>query len=410
MMLIRLLRNPLSFIFTLTCLFLLVQPAQAQNACRDVFQREFALGALKPSFRHNDKYSNEINEKTAIKNQFALGTCHLHAWVSSIEKSYVKRTGQTMKVSMSYLSASHWIDRAMRTMMDKVDYEKGSSKLAVGLGATVISSRAAIRKFGVIPEEAWLPKTKFEQAPVAGRLEEFVVNRIGKAKWDLSREISEKRKHEIRERAEHDLVEIFEDIAGEIPDSFEYQGKTYTPQEFAREKFPEVFEPRINVFVNRSRKDPTVREKVAADLQIETSIDKTEELAKAAIDVGEPVYLSYEHNGNFVDKTKGIMSINAFNLPTSAGPMTRQQRAIFGTADGGHAVQLVGYDLDPVTKKVVKWKIQNSWGEKAGDRGFYHMYSDYFRAFVRGLSFSAAADVKLPANELKTEHQYDLKF
>lgn len=48
---------------------------------------------------------------------------------------------------------------------------------------------------------------------------------------------------------------------------------------------------------------------------------------------------------------------------------------------------IVGYDLDAVTGKVIKYKIQNSWGQKSGDQGFYHMYADYFRAFVNRIHY-----------------------
>ncbi len=406
----RLLRNILSLLFTVSSLFLPAELAHAQVACQDLFKSSGTYGSLRLDFKHNNNYSHELGERTAIKNQCQLGTCHLHSWASAIEKSYLKRTGEEVKVSMPYLAAVHWIDRAIEAVNKKYVKTEGTVGFSVKLGATISASREIIRKHGVVPASVWTPKMKFDQAPVAGRLEEAIVNRIAKAKWDLAREISPRKQHEIRERTELELNDLFYEMTGEMPESFEYQGKQYTPQEFARENFPEIFEPQVMLLVNEGRKDPTFRRQYLGDTLIDTNIFKTEELARNAIDAGESVYLAYEHNSNYVDKKSGVMSIGAFNLPKNSDPMSREQREYFKVKAGGHAVQIIGYDLDPVTNKVVKWKIQNSWGEDSGDKGIYHMYSDYFRAFASGVSFRAAAKVDLPVNEATTEAQYLLKF
>ena len=52
----------------------------------------------------------------------------------------------------------------------------------------------------------------------------------------------------------------------------------------------------------------------------------------------------------------------------------------------GHVVVVTGYDLDQKTGKISKFKIKNSWGMKAGDNGYYHMYRDYFRVFVKAVA------------------------
>lgn len=400
-MLARLLRNLLSFIFTVSCLFSLAHQAHAQSKCQTLFKPVFSIGTLKPTFKHNKTYSSEVSEKSAVKNQCQLGTCHLHAWASTAEKAHLKRTGESIQISMPYLTAVHWLQRTVTTATDK-----NPTEVKVKLGATWVDSRNVIRQFGIVPEGVWTPKIQFEKDPVASRLEEFIVNRIAKAKWEIEREISETKKNKIRERAEVDLNAMFDEMVGERPESFFYQGRAYTPVEFAKEKFPELFEPRVNVLVNEGRKEPTFNRKKGDDILIDTNLNEAERMAREAIDAGESVYLTYEHNSNFVDKATGVMSIRAFKLPKNSGPMSRAQRKYFETKNGGHAVQLIGYDADPATGKIIKWKIQNSWGEKSGDKGIYHMYSDYFRTFLKGFSFSVQAGVALPVSEVKTEEQY----
>jgi bleomycin hydrolase len=79
------------------------------------------------------------------------------------------------------------------------------------------------------------------------------------------------------------------------------------------------------------------------------------------------------------------MTIGGLSLPKGGGPLPRKLRSKHVVFDGFHAVQIVGYDLDRRTGKIVKFKIKNSWGDKAGSGGYYHMYLDYFRAFAFSL-------------------------
>jgi len=164
------------------------------------------------------------------------------------------------------------------------------------------------------------------------------------------------------------------------------------------------------VGVNPNRKAVTTLEYETAYFKtISASLDVVEETARALLDQGRNVYLSYDHSSDFVDVPTGTMSIGAFNLPPGAGPMTRKQRAYFKVAPGGHAVQIVGYDLNPKTNKVSRWKIKNSWGDKMGDAGYFHMYRDFFRAFVMSVSYYSDADVT-PEVEKVAPKQMDLKF
>jgi bleomycin hydrolase len=120
---------------------------------------------------------------------------------------------------------------------------------------------------------------------------------------------------------------------------------------------------------------------------ISANIDVVEKTLRKLLDQGQNVYLTYENDAQFVDSKTGIMSISMFEIPEGGEPLSREQREYFNIHSGGHAVQVVGYDFDPKTNKVIKWKIKNSWGENFGDHGYYHMYNDYFRHFVTGLSF-----------------------
>jgi bleomycin hydrolase len=220
------------------------------------------------------------------------------------------------------------------------------------------------------------------------RITEYIKNIIARAKWDVSSEVDQGKIKQIKQKAQQQIVDVFKNLVGEIPTKFQYQGHEYTPQSFQKTFFSEINKPVTQILINPERKADTALEQAGSGFTvISANIDVTENTVRKLLDQGHNVYLSYDHNAQFIDQKTGVMSISAFDLPRGAGPLNRKQRTYFKMASGGHAVQLVGYDFDPKTNKVIKWKMKNSWGEKSGDGGYYHMFNDYFRAFVTSVSF-----------------------
>lgn len=395
-------------LFILSTALLAGQWVQAEPTCQAIFgqkaqAQDADFGTLRADFEHKTTYSHELEKSGDIKDQCALGTCHLYSWSSSLEQSYQSRNGRKIAVSARYLTIMHWIDSAFRTLKN----EDPTAKMQ--LGANPIFSRFQVLRFGAVPEGAFKPARDFDKAPLSGRLETYVQNVIDRAKFELKSTGDAKKRGEIMVRAQNDILSIFQDAVGAIPKEFTYEGKTYSPVSFAKEMFPELTQPIVFMAIKSDRDAVDVKSDLNPRFSVfETSIDRVEQTVKELIDKGQAVYLGYEHESTYVDKASGTMSISAFNFPTNARPLSRRQREWSVRHGGGHAVQVVGYDLDPQTGKIVKFKIKNSWGEKAGDKGYYHMYVDYFRTYARGITFYKGA-VELP-RAYETPIQQDLPF
>ncbi len=333
-------------------------------------------------------YKIEIPEQSDIKNQCSLGTCHLYSWVSLLEHDYKMLTKADIKISTHYLSALHWRRRSLE-MLDS----SGDDQVNVKMGAHVYASRRSILNSGIIPDEAWTGSRDFQSAPLAARITEYIKNITARAKWDISKQTDSVKAKAIREKARNEILAIFENLVGKIPTFFTFQGKEFTPTSFQKTYFSDLNKPITQIFVSPIRKARTSLDQSGQLFTIiTTDLDTVESTTRKLLDHGQNVYISYEHNGQFVDAKSGVMSISAFDFPSGAGPLSRDQRAFFKTESNGHAVQIVGYDIDPRTNKVIKWKLKNSWGDKSGDHGYYHMYNDYFRAFITSISFFSNPD------------------
>lgn len=88
--------------------------------------------------------------------------------------------------------------------------------------------------------------------------------------------------------------------------------------------------------------------------------------------------------GQFSTRDTGFLDLNAYRadkLFSTTFPLTKAQRLDYGESLMTHAMVLTGVNLN---KKGVpdRWRVENSWGDKTGDKGFYVMSDDWFSEFT----------------------------
>jgi bleomycin hydrolase len=47
-----------------------------------------------------------------------------------------------------------------------------------------------------------------------------------------------------------------------------------------------------------------------------------------------------------------------------------------------HAMVICGVHVDPETGKPVRYKVENSWGDRSGEKGWFMMTDEWFSEFV----------------------------
>lgn len=97
--------------------------------------------------------------------------------------------------------------------------------------------------------------------------------------------------------------------------------------------------------------------------------------------------------GQYINPEKELLDTNAFDYGLLFGmsfdKLSKKQRLEILESSAGHAMVLVGVDLDD-NGKPQKWKIENSWGRTYGDpikgpdddSGYYTMSHEWFEKFV----------------------------
>lgn len=103
------------------------------------------------------------------------------------------------------------------------------------------------------------------------------------------------------------------------------------------------------------------------------NVDMTtfKQLAIAQLEQGETVWFGCDV-GQSSTRDTGVMATDVFDyndLFDIDFTMTKAQRLDFGESLMTHAMVLTGVDL--VDGQSTKWKVENSWGEEVGTKGFF---------------------------------------
>ena len=84
-----------------------------------------------------------------------------------------------------------------------------------------------------------------------------------------------------------------------------------------------------------------------------------------------------------MDRKTGYLDTNLYKLDDLFGvnlKMSKADRLRTGAGEVSHAMTLVGVDED--NGDIRQWKVENSWGDKIGSKGYFVMSNDWFNDYV----------------------------
>ena len=105
-------------------------------------------------------------------------------------------------------------------------------------------------------------------------------------------------------------------------------------------------------------------------------------LAVKQLEQGESVWFGCDV-GQSSTRDSGIMALDAYDVEDLFDvdlTMTKAERLDYGESLMTHAMVLTGVDL--IDGQAKKWKVENSWGEKVGEKGFFVMSDEWMDEFT----------------------------
>lgn len=116
---------------------------------------------------------------------------------------------------------------------------------------------------------------------------------------------------------------------------------------------------------------------------INAEMDTIKRLAAASITAGEPVWFGADVSqqserdlGLLVEGLHDYSGLFGVDLAT-----TKEQRVLSGESAMNHAMLFTGVDLDE-DGAPRRWRVENSWGEEPGEKGFFTMDDAWFSEYV----------------------------
>jgi bleomycin hydrolase len=111
---------------------------------------------------------------------------------------------------------------------------------------------------------------------------------------------------------------------------------------------------------------------------VNISMDEMVDMTVKSVLADQPVWFG-ANSGAESDKSKGLWLQDIEDKQDLFGidfAMSKADALAYDNGTPDHAMVITGVDMQEV--KPVKWKVENSWGEKAGDKGWFTIDSKWF--------------------------------
>jgi bleomycin hydrolase len=262
-----------------------------------------------------------------------------------------------------------------------------------------------IGKYGLVTSTA-MPETA--QSSKTGRINALLTGLLRKATAEIRRLNREGKKEKaLREYKETVLADIYTMLVctyGKPPREFtlRYEDevddstkvlveKTFTPLQFYEEYYGTAM-PRFVSISNNPNKEYGKLFKFdggrnvfenADMLVLNLPIDKLKEYAFKSILDSQVVWFACDVGyDNYNDS--GIFAVGVYDYNTTFGinfTYSKADRLLCNDLSTNHAMALVGVDTSAAGQPR-RWKVENSWGAKKGNSGYWSMYDDWFDEYV----------------------------
>ena len=157
---------------------------------------------------------------TAIQDQNRSGTCWNYSTLSYFESEILKKSGKTYNLCEAFVANKTYMDRAIQVVRLHGDCQFAQ-------GGSAYDVLYALQNYGICPEDA-MPAPGSMQGDSLFNFNEFFsilepyVNAVARNKTS-----------KLSPQWKPGLQGILDAYLGKCPETFTYEGKTYTPQSFA---------------------------------------------------------------------------------------------------------------------------------------------------------------------------------
>ena len=365
-------------------------------------------------------------------NQKSSGRCWLFATLNLFRPGTMKKMNvKEFEFSQAHIHfwdkferSNHFLEAIIETSDRAVDDRTIHFLLSdpIGDGGQWNMAMNLIRKHGLVPKSAY-PESNSSSST---RWMNSILKDILRSTASEIREIigSGGTAEDARAHKESRIKDIWRVLCihlGTPPESFDWQWRDkdkefhrrgkMTPQEFAGEFVDIDWEDYVCI-VNDPRNEYyqtyTVEylQNVAGGppvVYLNVPSDEMKSITQKILEDGLPVWMGCDV-GKQMDRKRGLWDANLFETNELYGVnygMDKADRLRYGQTMMTHAMLFTGVDV--VDGKPRRWRVENSWGDDSGEKGFYTMNDNWYDEHMFEIATSRKYLSKKMLDGLETE-------
>ena len=315
------------------------------------------------------------NPITSVKDQYKSGTCWNFATIGFVESEILRKTGKTYDLCEMFVANKNYMERAVYIVR-----MHGNAQFCQGGEAADVFE--IIKRHGICPEDA-MPAPGSLVGDSLCNFDEFAsvfkpklqhFARGGNENYDVDNPVY----NYVRtiNGWQDSIQNILDKYIGKCPTSFEYEGKTYTPNTFAASLGLDWDNYMcITSFTHHPFYENFVIEAVHKWRSLPSynlPLDKMMKILDTALENGFCVAWGGDVTGNF--SYYGIAKLPGSPKVTQE---LRQKQWDNWTFTYDHVMLIYGIAKDASGKKY--YMVKNSWGRNCGNNGIWYMSEDFMR-------------------------------
>lgn len=372
--------------------------------------------------------------------QGASGRCWIFAATNIFRIPIMHHYGlESFELSQSYLFFWDKLERAnwvLEQVIDTSSEELDSRVVQTLLGKEMFSDGGQwdmvhnlVEKYGLVPQTLYPDSWNAKNSKV---LNEIIKNKLREAALTLRRIARDESATaqdltDVKERAMQEVLLVLTVTLGKPPSPDEEftwvfvdkggaaRERISTPKCFAQNLYspaPHITSASIASMislVHDPRHEPFNRLTVSrlgnmvggrGITYVNVPMEALKEASVAMLRAGLPVFFGCEVE-KFCNKKSGIMDVDLVDYDvgfnTSLLGISKADRLRTGESAMSHAMVLTGVHVDGKTGAPVRWRVQNSWGEKAGEKGWFVMGDRWMDEYV----YQAVIDPRYLGKEVR---------
>ncbi|MGP1413824.1 MAG: C1 family peptidase [Bacillales bacterium] len=354
-----------------------------------------------------------VNVKTLpVCNQYASGRCWIFAGLNVLREVIAKKCNlENFELSQNYVALYDKLEKANYLIVSIMDLicEKPDSRVLMHLLANGVSDggqwdmfRNLVVKYGIVPKSVYPETFQSNNTRISDSLLNSYIREFAYKAQKLHKDGKSKEISILKSEVMSKIYALFINSFGVPPTefNFEYTDKdgeyhidtNLTPLSFFEKYIGEEIDEYVSI-INSPTSDKPYMKSFTIDYlgnviegklvtHLNLPMERMKELIISQLKEDNIVWFGSDVSF-FGDRKTGIwddlsydyMSAFDFDLKFDKAAMLDYRQSAMN-----HAMCLTGVNLrDDVA---TKWKVENSWGDKIGNKGYFIMSSSWFDTFV----------------------------